>query len=60
MKGESYKELQQSLSQFIGTNAYTRHSKFIAYTDGIDFLAKKANAYWLIDLYASHLMVLIS
>lgn len=56
MKNKIYEKLQQSLNQFICTNNYKRHSKFIAYTDGVSFLAEQANAYWLIDLYASHLI----
>lgn len=39
------------LAQFTGTENWYRHSitRDILYTDGIQYLANKAGAYWLID-----------
>ena len=45
---------QTDLNQFIGTVNYYRHWSGLLYTDGIEFLAEKAGAYWLIDAIASH------
>ena len=46
---------RSDLAQFCGTTQYFRHwSKRLAYTDGIQFLAERAGAYWLIDLVASY------
>ena len=43
------------LAQFTGTGQYFRHwTKKIVYTDGIQYLAENAGAYWLIDLVASY------
>jgi hypothetical protein len=45
------KELLQNLPQFTGTTQWYRHSFFRAclYTDGVQFLAEKAECYWLLD-----------
>ncbi len=46
---------QADLSQFIGTTQYYMHSfKRFTYTDGVKYLAEKADAYWLLDAIASH------
>ena len=39
------------LAQFIGTEKYYRHGlmRKVLYTDGVQFVAEKAGAYWLID-----------
>jgi len=42
-----------NLSHFTGTENYYRHSVGILYTDGVQYLAKEAGAYWLIDAIAS-------
>ena len=43
------------LAQFTGTSRYYKHwSRRIVYTDGVQFLAEQAGAYWLIDLIASY------
>lgn len=50
-------ELQQNLSQFTGTEAYTKWSilfRNFVLTDGAKFLAEEAGAYWLMDAVASH------
>ena len=46
--------LQQSLKQFTGTDNYYKHLLGLHYTDGIQYLAEKAQCYWLIDVIASH------
>ena len=52
----SDKEITEiDLAQFTGTTQYFRHwTKRIVYTDGVQFLAEQAGAYWLIDLIASY------
>lgn len=41
----------QDLRQFTGTETYYRHSlaRNYLYTDGVQYLAEKAGAYWLVD-----------
>jgi hypothetical protein len=47
--------LIEELKQFSGTESYYRHSfGTITYTDGIKYLAEKAECYWLIDIVASY------
>lgn len=43
------------LNQFTGTERWFRHSlmRTVTYTEGVQYLAEKANAYWLIDKVAS-------
>jgi hypothetical protein len=50
----SAQELQQSLKQFTGTDNYYKRLLGLRYTDGIQYLAEKAQCYWLIDVIASH------
>lgn len=50
--------LKNSLQQFLGTDTYTRHSRFVALTEGALFLAEEACCYWLLDLFSSHLIAL--
>ncbi len=42
---------QAELGQFTGTESWHRHSiaRSVCYTDGVQFVAKQAGAYWLID-----------
>lgn len=43
-------QLQQELRGYIGTLNYYRHfTGFGRYTDGVQHLAERAGAYWLID-----------
>lgn len=42
-----------NLHQFTGTGNYYRHPLGIVYTDGVQYLAQEAGAYWLIDAIAS-------
>ena len=45
---------QSDLDQFIGTENYYKHWLGLHYTDGVQYLAEKGGAYWLIDAIASH------
>lgn len=46
---------KNDLAFFTGTTQYIRHwSRRLVYTDGINFLAERAGAFWLIDLVASY------
>lgn len=44
-----------SLKQFTGTTRYYRHwlRRFV-YTQGIDYVAEKGSAHWLLDAIASY------
>ena len=52
----SNKDISKSdLAQFTGTTQYFRHwTRKIVYTDGVQYLAERTGAYWLIDLVASY------
>jgi hypothetical protein len=45
----------EDLEQFQGTEQYYKHflNQFV-YTDGVQYLAQEAKAYWLLDAIASH------
>jgi hypothetical protein len=45
----------EELRQFTGTENWYRHGlvRHVLYTDGVRYLAEKANAYWLVDAIAS-------
>ena len=45
---------KNDLTQFTGTENYYKHWLGIVYTDGVKYLAEKAQAYWLIDAIASY------
>lgn len=47
--------LDFNLSQFYGSETFYRHSLLprVVYTEGVQYLAKKAGAYWLIDKIAT-------
>ncbi len=45
---------ESDLSQFIGTVNYYRHWLGGVYTDGVQYLAEKAGAHWLVDAVFSH------
>ncbi len=47
--------LLQELVQFNGTENYIKNFTGLYYTDGVEYLAERAGAYWLIDLIGSHL-----
>jgi hypothetical protein len=48
------------LNQFSGTSQHYKHflNQFV-YTDGVQYLASEAKAYWLIDAIASHQIPLL-
>lgn len=46
--------LEDELAQFTGTSQYYRNFTGLLYTDGIKYLADRANCYWLIDLVGSY------
>ena len=46
---------ESDLNQFVGTENYYRHwTRQGVYTDGVQYLAEQAGAYWLIDAIFSH------
>src|SRR6476660_347578 len=48
-------QLQTRLQHCTGTTQYFRHSlSKLRYTEGIQYLAKNAECYWLIDAIASY------
>ncbi len=49
-------ELQSALSQFTGTQNYRRVLPRLVITDGIEYLANKANSYFLVAAIYSHLV----
>lgn len=46
--------LQEDLQHFTGTEHYYRNFTGLLYTDGVQYLAEQAGAYWLIDLVGSY------
>jgi hypothetical protein len=48
--------LTNTLAQFHGSDTFTRHGLYqrMLMTEGVVYLAKTANAFWLTDLIASH------
>jgi len=48
-------EIQEGLRHFTGSEQWYRHGlvRSVLYTEGVQFLAEKAEAYWLIDKIAS-------
>jgi hypothetical protein len=46
-------ELQSKLQQFSGTERYHRYGSFNL-TDGIKYLAEKAECFWLLDIIQSY------
>jgi hypothetical protein len=45
---------QNDLNQFIGSPTQYKHWLGMVYTEGVKYLAEKANCFWLIDAIASH------
>ena len=41
------------LAQFTGTTTYYSHPLGLRYTDGVQYLAERGGAYWLLDAIAS-------
>ena len=50
--------LESDLAQFTGSENFYPHAlnRNFRHTDGVNYLASKAGAFWLIDLIASHQM----
>jgi len=46
--------MEMNLDQFTGTESYYKHFTGLLYTDGIKYLADKAECYWFIDIIASY------
>lgn len=46
--------LEEDLAHFHGTEHWYRNFTGLLYTDGVQYLAEKAKAYWLIDLVGSY------
>jgi len=49
MTPSSHPLTEAELEQFIGTEHYYQNPFGIKYTDGIQYLAERAQAFWLID-----------
>ena len=49
-------QLEEELKQFIGTGHYYRVRPNLMATDGVKYLAEKAECFWLLDVYWSHLL----
>lgn len=47
-------DLQHELNQFTGTGKWRRHplNPRVLHTDGVEYFAEKAGAYWFIDAIA--------
>jgi len=54
MNKNETEKLESELENFTGTENYFRNFTGLKYTDGIQYLAEKAGAYWLIDLVGSY------
>lgn len=48
-------EIQDEMRHFTGTETWFRHSlmRKVLYTEGVQYLAEKAEAYWLVDKIAA-------
>jgi hypothetical protein len=49
-------ELKDQLGHFTGTGYYSRFYPRVFLTDGANFLADHAKAWWLLDVYVSYLL----
>jgi hypothetical protein len=49
--------VEEDLRQFTGSTEFYRHSfnRVVIYTEGVQYLAERGKAYWLIDAIASHI-----
>lgn len=47
-------QIKRELKQFVGSGVIYKHCEGIFYTEGVQYLAEAASAYWLLDLIASH------
>lgn len=55
-EARSAAQIREQLRQFIGTSTYYQHAlnRTVVYTEGVQFLAEAAGAYWLVDAIASY------
>lgn len=53
--------LKHDLGQFTGTEQWFRHTLVpsVTYTEGVQYFAEKAGAYWLLDILATELPKLV-
>ncbi len=56
MTNKASPAIESALRQFTGTEHYYRTNGNLVVTDGVKFLADEGKCYWLLDLYASHLI----
>ena len=49
-------QITQTLRQFTGTTKYARYHSNLLLTDGVVYLAEHVQCFWLLDLFASHLI----
>jgi hypothetical protein len=49
-------ELSQELNRFNGSEVVFKNIFGLKYTEGVQYLARTAESYWLIDAIASHLV----
>ena len=49
-------QITHALRQFTGTTQYARYHSKLLLTDGVVYLAEHAHCFWLLDLFASHLI----
>ncbi len=48
-------EIEATIGQFTGSQTLTEHwTRKVKYTEGVEYLAESAGAYWLIDVVASY------
>ncbi len=53
-------ELLSGLKQFTGSDVLARLTRTVLLTEGVRYLAESAECFWLLDVYASHLMAVDS
>ncbi len=53
---KSRQEIENGMAHCIGTERYIKHNlwSYLVFTDGVDFVRKAAEAFWLVDAIASH------
>ena len=51
---DDQKGLEAELQNFTGTRNYYRNFTGLLHTDGVQYLAERAGAYWLIDVVGSY------
>jgi len=54
MRKEDTDNLELNLAQFTGTAHWYKHLSGMLYTDGVEYVAEHAGAYWWIDLVGSY------